>query len=122
MDYSLPTLRIIRVLDQIAATRGYPDFIRADNGPELISSLRLEWAERNGVTIMHIQPGKPAQNSYIERFNRTYREDVLDQYYFSDLDEVRNITEEWMAMYNRDRPHSALNGRSPQQFMTHHLS
>lgn len=117
VDFSLPAERVVRVLEQIALFRGYPTFIRVDNGPELISQCLLEWAEKHGVTINHIQPGKPAQNGYIERFNRTYREDVLDQYWFYDLDEVRNITDEWMNMYNGERPHSSLGNKTPWEFM-----
>lgn len=117
IDYSLPAKRIVRVLDQIAMVRGYPDFIRVDNGPELISQKLREWAEENGVMINHIQPGKPAQNGYIERFNRTYREDILDQYWFNSLNEVREITEEWMGMYNGQRPHSSLGDKTPWEYL-----
>ncbi len=117
IDYSLPTERVVRVLDQVALTRGYPAFIRVDNGPEYISQRLLEWAQQHGVTISHIQPGKPAQNGYIERFNRTYREDILDQYWFSDLNEVRDITYEWMDMYNGQRPHSSLGYKTPWEFL-----
>ena len=66
--------------------------------------------------IVNIQPGKPAQNAYVERFNRTFREDVLDAYLFDDLDEVRAITEHWLEEYNTIRPHEALQGLSPRQF------
>ncbi len=121
IDYSLPAERVIRVLDQITEWRGYPAFIRVDNGPELISHKLLEWAEPHAVKINHIQPGKPAQNGYIERFNRTYREDVLDQYWFDNLDEVREITEEWMNMYNGQRPHSSLGDQTPWEYMANNL-
>jgi len=117
VDYSLPAERVVRVLEQISVLRGYPAFIRVDNGPELISQCLLEWAKEHRVTINHIQPGKPAQNGYIERFNRTYREDVLDQYWFYDLEEVRNITDEWIEMYNGERPHSSLGNKTPWEFM-----
>ena len=117
IDYSLPAERVVRVLAQVALTRGYPAFIRVDNGPEYISQRLMEWAEQHGVMISHIQPGKPAQNGYIERFNRTYREDILDQYWFSDLDEVRDLTEEWMIMYNGQRPHSSLGNKTPWEYM-----
>jgi putative transposase len=117
VDYSLPAERVVRVLDQIALFRDYPAFIRVDNRPELISQCLLGWAEQHGVTINHIEPGKPAQNGYIERFNRTYREDVLDQYWFYDLEEVRNLTDEWMDMYNGERPHSSLGNKTPWEFM-----
>ena len=117
IDFSLPAERVVRVLEQTALTRGYPEFIRVDNGPELISQCLLEWAQQHSVVINHIKPGKPAQNGYIERFNRTYREDVLDQFCFNDLQEVRDITEEWMFMYNGQRPHSSLGGKTPWEFM-----
>ena len=117
VDYSLPAERVVRVLDQVALTRGYPAFIRVDNGPEYISQRLLEWANQHSVTINHIQPGKPAQNGYIERFNRTYREDVLDQYWFSNLEEVRSITEDWMNIYNGERPHSSLGNKTPWEYM-----
>lgn len=76
------------VLDQIAEERGLPNEIRIDNGPEFISTKQEVWAETNTVKVEHIKPGKPAQNAFIERFNRTYREDVLDMYLFRDLDDV----------------------------------
>lgn len=116
IDFSLPAERVVRVLEQIATMRGYPSFIRVDNGPELISQRLLEWSKEHGVIINHIQPGKPAQNGYIERFNRTYREDVLDQYWFDNLDEVRDITEDWIVMYNGQRPHSSLGGMTPWEY------
>ncbi len=71
-----------------------------------------EWCEKNTVAIWYIQPGKPNQNAYIERFNRTYREEVLSAYLFEDLDQVRDITWEWMMSYNEERPHDAL-GKIP---------
>ncbi len=87
-----------------------------DNGPELISHRLESWAKEKHIELLHIQPGKPAQNAYIERFNRTYREDVLDAYLFDDLEEVRNITERWLEDYNTIRPHEALQGFPPRQF------
>jgi putative transposase len=114
IDYSLPTERVIRVLDHIAQERGLPNEIRVDNGPEFISAKLEAWAESHAVRIEHIKPGKPAQNAYIERFNRTYREDVLDMYLFRNLDDVRDITTEWMYDYNHERPHSALGGIPPK--------
>jgi putative transposase len=74
------------------------------------------WAEVKQIKLTHIQPGKPAQNAYIERFNRTFREDVLDAYLFDDLHEVRTITEQWLENYNSIRPHEALHGLTPRQF------
>ena len=118
IDTSLPAERVIRTLDMIAAWRGYPKQIRLDNGPELISRKMAQWAEGNNIELAFIQPGKPAQNAYIERFNRTFREDVLDAYLFSSLHEVREITEAWIEEYNAVRPHEALDNLSPYQYAT----
>ncbi len=104
----------------IASWRGYPKQIRLDNGPELISHKLAQWADAHGVELAFIQPGKPTQNAYIERFNRTFREDVLDAYIFSSLQEVRDITEEWMEGYNTVRPHEALGNLSPFQYAIQH--
>ncbi len=117
VDFSLPSLRVIRVLNMLASWRGLPRQIRMDNGPELISKALAEWAETHKVELAFIEPGKPAQNAYIERFNRTYREDVLDAYLFSTLQEVRDITDEWIEEYNTIRPHEALEGLPPYRYL-----
>ena len=78
------------------------------------------WAGQKNIELLHIQPGKPAQNAYVERFNRTYREEVLDAYLFDDLQEVRYITEQWLETYNTIRPHEALQGLAPRQFALQH--
>ena len=77
IDLNLPALRVVRVLDRIAANRGYPVMLRMDNGPEFISLALAEWAEQHAVKLEFIQPGKPTQNAFIERFNRTYRTEIL---------------------------------------------
>jgi len=118
IDTSLPSGRIVRVLDTIAAWRGYPKRLRSDNGPELISQKLATWSEKRSVLLDFIEPGKPAQNAYIERFNRTYREDILDLYLFSNLAEVRQLTEQWLEEYNAVRPHDSLNGLPPYQYAT----
>jgi putative transposase len=116
IDTSLPAERVIRALETAAIGRGLPEQIRMDNGPELISDALAKWAEENGIRLVHIQPGKPAQNAFIERFNRTFREDILDAYVFETLDEVRQLAESWMETYNSIRPHDSLQGLSPYQF------
>jgi putative transposase len=116
VDTSLPAERVVRVLEQLLLWRGKPTHIRMDNGPELISQRLERWAHDQSIQLLHIQPGKPAQNAYIERFNRTFREDVLDAYLFDDLEEVRSITEHWLEDYNTIRPHEALQGLPPRQF------
>lgn len=116
VDTSLPAERVIRVLERLLFERVSPKQIRMDNGPELISQRLESWAREKHIELIHIQPGKPAQNAYIERFNRTFCEDVLDAYLFDNLEEVRAITERWLEDYNTIRPHEALQGLSPHQF------
>jgi hypothetical protein len=119
---SLPAERVVRVLEQLLDWRGKPANICMDNGPELISQRLESWAQDKHIHLLHIQPGKPAQNAYIERFNSSYREDVLDAYLFDDLEEVGNITNHWLEDYNTIRPHEALQGVSPRQFARQHAS
>lgn len=116
VDSSLPAERVVRVLEMLIDWRGHPKQIRTDNGPEFISHKLTEWAKAQQIVLAHIQPGKPAQNAYIERFNRTFREDILDAYLFNSLSEVRKVTEQWLEEYNAIRPHDALQGLSPYQF------
>ena len=116
VDTSLPAERVVRVLEQLLDWRGRPRQIRVDNGPELISQRLEGWAEQHHIDLHHIQPGKPAQNAYVERFNRTFREEVLDAYLFTSLEEVRRITVQWLEDYNNVRPHDALAGLTPRQY------
>jgi len=115
IDFSLPSERVIRALQQIIEWRGKPLTIRYDNGPENISGTLQRWAEQVGIEFQYIQPGKPQQNAYVERFNRTVRYEWLSQYYWSDLDEVRDFATQWVWFYNNERPNMALNGFTPKQ-------
>jgi len=117
VSFSLTSKRITRWLDQLALSRGYPDRIRVDNGPENISHHFQNWAKSHDVFIQYIQPGKPAQNAYIERFNRTYREAILDMYLFQNIQEVQHITDIWLKHYNEERPHESLNNQPPKKFI-----
>lgn len=117
VDLSLPSVRVVRVLDCIVAWRGYPAKIRMDNGPEFISATLAEWADEHGVKLEFIKPGKPTQNSYVERFNRTYRTEVLDMYAFRRLSEVREITDNWIREYNEERPHDSLGDLTPREYL-----
>jgi putative transposase len=117
VDLNLPAARVIRVLEKIAEQKGYPEKMRCDNGPEFISIALAGWAEDHGVRLDFIQPGKPTQNSYVERFNRTYRDEILDLYLFSSLSEVRNLTTEWMKKYNEQRPHDSLGDLTPVEYL-----
>ena len=117
VDLNLPAPRVIRVLDNIATRRGYPEKLRCDNGPEFVSIALAGWAEDHGVHLDFIQPGKPTQNSYVERFNRTYRDEILDLYLFDSLSQVRHMTQEWIRKYNRERPHDALGDMTPMEYL-----
>jgi putative transposase len=110
IDTSLPSARVTKALDELVELRGAPQRIRLDNGPELISHALRDWAARNGVELLHIQPGKPAQNAYIEPFNHSLRTEVLDRYVFTSLAEVRRMTEDWRYRYNHHRPHRRPSG------------
>jgi len=116
VDTSLPAERLIRVLDQVTAWRGVPKAIRLDNGPELLAERFVTWCTDRGIELRYIQPGKPEQNAFIERFNRSYRHEVLNAYVFESLDQVREITADWLISYNEERPHEALAGLPPATY------
>ena len=113
---SLPSFKVISLLTDLIAEKGYPEKIRVDNGSEFTSAEFKDWAASCGITIDYIQPGKPAQNGFVERFNRTYREDILDMYLFDSLKEVKQITQEWLRHYNLERPHESLGNLPPVLF------
>lgn len=115
-DFSFPSVTVIRSLERAIHEHGKPQRIRVDNGPEFTCSTFVDWCESQNISIQYIQPGRPMQNGFIERFNRTFRQDVLDAYMFEDLDQFRDITEEWMEDYNHHRPHESLNNLSPLKF------
>jgi putative transposase len=117
VDYGISGQYVIRLLDQAARFRGYPAAIRTDNGPEFTSRAFIGWAQSHGIRHILIEPGRPMQNGYIERFNRTYREEVLNYYVFETLGEVRRMTSEWMPRYNETRPHESLGNLSPRQYL-----
>ena len=120
VDLNLPAPRVIRVLERIVAWKGYPKKLRMDNGPEFISAALAEWAEEHQITLEFIKPGKPTQNSYVERFNRTYRDEILNMYVFKTLNEVRVLTENWMTEYNEERPHDSLGDLTPWEYRVKH--
>jgi putative transposase len=109
----IPSARLIRVLTRLIDCYGTPDVIRLDNGPERISAAFNEWARKNGIAVRYIPPGKPNQNSFIERFNRTYRTEGIDGHLFANLEQVQPITEQWLIDYSEYRPHEALGGVPP---------
>lgn len=115
-DFSFPGEKVVEVLNEIVFWRGKPQRIRVDNGPEFISKTFVRWCSKNGIEIAYIQPGKPMQNAYVERFNRLYREDILDAYLFENLEQVKELSGQWMENYNTYHPHNALGKMSPWNY------
>jgi putative transposase len=115
--YSIPAERLVNSLKQLIQYRSKPKRIRTDNGPEFLSKKFVDFCNEQQIELCYIQPGKPAQNAYIERLNRTFREDVLDAYLFKTLHEVNKIAFDWQLEYNKNHPHKSLNGQSPWLFM-----
>ena len=120
VDTSINSNRLVRVFEQLKRDHGLPQVVRSDNGPEFLGEAFTAWAKANGVAIQYIQPGKPNQNAFIERFNRTFREEVLDQHLFARLEDVREGVHWWMIDYNETRPHDALGGLTPAEYRTQH--
>lgn len=116
ISMSMPAARVIKTLEKVMFIIGKPRRIRTDNGPEFISKELAHWCEGNGVEHIFTQPGCPTQNSYVERFNGSYRRGVLDAYIFASLSDVREQTEAWMIDYNEERPHEALGGMTPKEY------
>ena len=114
-DISLPAQRVIRILEQLIQWRGKPAHIRCDNGPEYISHKLQKWAIEQRINLLYIQPGKPQQNAYVERFNRTVRYDWLGQWLFDSIETVQNHATKWLWHYNHERPNMALGGITPNQ-------
>ena len=117
MGVSLPSRRVVRVLNELVALHGRPSAVRVDNGPEFTAQPFVEWCAEHGVATLYIQPGKPDQNAYIERFNRSYRTEVLNAHLFESIADVRTITEQWLRIYNQERPHDSLGRVPPLTFL-----
>jgi putative transposase len=120
VDASITSARLVRIFERIARERALPQVLRVDNGPEFLGEVFVRWARDHGMAIQYIQPGKPNQNAYIERFNRTYREEVLDQHLFVRLEDVREATWQFLIDYNEHRPHDSLGGMTPADYRHHH--
>ena len=113
MGLSLPSRRVVRVLNELVALHGRPSAVRVDNGPEFTARPFVDWCAEHGVATHYIQPGKPTQNAYVERLNGSMRRELLSAYVFRTLDEVREKADEWMNDYNHHRPHKSLGYRPP---------
>jgi putative transposase len=114
--HSIPGERVVRVLDQVAETHGLPQMIVVDNGPEFTGRALDQWAHRNGVELHFIRPGKPVENCFIESFNGKFRDECLNENWFTGVEDARRRIERWRLDYNHVRPHSSLGGVPPAEF------
>jgi putative transposase len=115
VDFSLPSDRVVRTLNQIIAWRGKPLAIRVGNGPEYVSARLQTWAENAGIGLIYIQPGQPHQNAYVQRYNRTVRTECLGRYHFTRIEEVQDHATGWLWSYNNERPNMGIGGMTPMQ-------
>ncbi|OUC37014.1 Insertion element IS407 uncharacterized 31,7 kDa protein [Enterobacter sp. J49] len=114
--FGISGVQVTRILDSIALFPGYPTTIRTDQGPEFTCRARDQWAYEHGVELRLIQPGKPAQNGFIESFNGRFRDECLNEHWFSDIVHARKTINDWRLDYNECRPHSSLNYQTPAEF------
>lgn len=120
VETSISGEQVARFLDELAATKGLPERIVVDNGPEFISNALDKWAYERGVKLHFIKPGTPTQNAFIESFNGSFRNECLNANWFDSLDHAREVIEEWRVDYNSDRPHSSLGGLTPIEYESQH--
>jgi len=113
---SMPSERVIRILEEAAARYGLPERIVVDNGPEFTSRAMQRWAKAHGIDLHFIEPGKPTQNAFIESFNARLRDECLNEHVFLDVHEAQATLEQWRRYYNEERPHGSLGGQTPNEF------
>jgi putative transposase len=116
VDTSLGGARVVGVLERLSETRGLPEVITVDNGPEFVGKALDEWAYRRGVKLNFIRPGKPIENAFAESFNGRLRDECLNTNWFINLKQAREIIENWREDYNQVRPHSSLNNLTPAEY------
>jgi len=116
VDTSLPGARVVRVLEQLAATGRQSMHIVVDNGPEFTSKALDQWAVKRGVSLRFIDPGKPSQNAFVESFNGKFRDECLNGHWFISLEEARNVSADWRVDYNEQQPHQSLQYKTPVEF------
>ena len=112
-EYSITSRDLIRYFESLPKL---PKGLRCDNGPEMTSRDFLDWAHRKGITVEYIQPGKPIQNAYIESFNSRFRDECLNEHEFESLEDAKKRIEKWRRYYNEERPHTAIDFRTPEDF------
>ena len=116
VDISLGGARVVGVLERLAETRGLPEVITVDNGPEFAGKVMDEGAYRRGIKLSFIRLGKPVENAYAESFNGRLRDECLNINWFMSVRHAREIIESWRQDYNEVRPHSSLKGKTPREF------
>jgi len=116
VDTSIPATVVTQVLDRLTETRGKPQIIITDNGPEFTANVFLSWAEKQDIRISHIHPGKPMENGFVESFQGKFRDECLNLHWFSSLADARTKIETWRREYNTERPHSSLGDLTPHEF------
>lgn len=116
VDFSLPSLRVVRVLEGLIRQRGLPEVVVSDNGPEFTSGAFDQWRQQRGITHHLIKPGRPMQNGTCESFNGRFRDECLNENWFRDLAEARQVARGWLRDYNHQRPHGSLGGIPPAEF------
>ena len=116
INYSLPSRLVIQKLEQLIEVHGKPERIRTDNGPEFTSRLFQCWLKKKSIAWSAIQKGKPQQNAIVERFNRTFREDILDAHLFETISQAETLTQAWIEEYNNERPHQSLGYKTPLEY------
>ncbi len=107
---------LTRILDQLRTTRGLPKVIRTDNGKEFCGRAMVVWAHARGVTLRLIEPGKPNQNAYIESFNGRFRDECLNEHWFTSMTHAKVVIETWRREYNQERPKKSLGGLTPAAY------
>ena len=122
VDFSIPSPKVTKVLDGIAVKRGYPKRIRTDNGPEFTSIHFHAWCQEHGISLEHIEPGKPFQNAFAESFNGRFRDECLDENIFVSLGDAQRKISAFRLEYNTQRPKNSLGGIPPREFALAHTS
>jgi putative transposase len=120
VDRSIPGHRVAQILDGLGGARGLPDTIVCDNGPEFSGNALDWWAHERGVKLSFIRPGKPVENAFIESFNGKFRDECLNENWFTSLQDAKEKIETWRRDYNKNRPHSSLGNLSPEEFLKKH--
>ncbi len=116
VESAISGIQVTRILDRLKAERALPKVIRTDNGKEFCGRAMVAWAHANGVSLRLIEPGKPNQNAYIESFNGRFRDECLNEHWFTSLAHARSIFSTWQKEYNEDRPKKSLGGKTPADY------